>query len=269
MSKKHPAPAARAPSAARDRAIRIVPLCPPGWTGAPPRTAAPAKAPAMQLTYRGGALITEVEAVSVFWGKAWNDAAPRALAERLNGFLKFVVASPYIDQLSEYDTPEQAIGRGRFAGTATIDAEFASGESVGDGAIQQMLAKQVSARSVPAPTPNTLYAVFLPPGVAVVSGKDRSCQVFCGYHDRSTGGLFYAVLPYPDCAGCLGGLEAFEALTSVCSHEIAEAITDPVPGEGWYDDATGEIADICAWQNKKVGDYTVQKLWSNRAQACV
>ena len=71
------------------------------------------------------------------------------------------------------------------------------------------------------------------------------------------------------CAGCLAGLSPFEALTSGCSHELAEAITDPVPGTGWYDDANGEIGDVCAWENKRLGDYLVQRLWSNRAGVCV
>ena len=34
-------------------------------------------------------------------------------------------------------------------------------------------------------------------------------------------------------------------------------------------DANGEIGDICAWQNKTLGAYEVQLLWSNRAKACV
>ena len=274
MSKQHRAPSMRAPRARRGRPIRIVPLFRPGWEGAAEPRAATAAAPAapaaMQLTYRGGPLMTAVEVASVFWGRAWNGPAEQDLAKRLNEFLRFVVASAYVDQLAEYDVPEQSIGRGRFAGTATIDDNLASGTSVTDREVQEMLAGQVAGgAALPASTPNTLYAVFLPPGVTVVSGSDRSCQVFCGYHDRSTAGLFYAVLPNPDCAGCLGGLEVFQALTSVCSHELAEAITDPIPGQGWYDDASGEIADICAWQNKTLGGYTVQKLWSNRAQACV
>jgi len=64
-------------------------------------------------------------------------------------------------------------------------------------------------------------------------------------------------------------LAPLDALTSVCSHELAEAITDPVPGQGWYNDANGEIGDICAWQNKTLGAYEVQLLWSNRANGCV
>ena len=132
-----------------------------------------------------------------------------------------------------------------------------------------MIEAQVAAGALPAATANTLYFTFLPPGVTVDAGGDQSCRVFCGYHDRSAGGLYYAVMPHPDCAGCLGGLAAFDAMTSVSSHELAEAITDPVPGQGWYDDANGENADICAWQNKPLGGYQVQLLWSNKAGACV
>src|SRR5947209_20620132 len=60
-------------------------------------------------------------------------------------------------------------------------------------------------------------------------------------------------MPYPDCAGCIGGLAAFDALTTTSSHELCEAITDPIPGQGWYDDANGEIGDICAWKTTQLG----------------
>jgi len=244
-----------------DRPIRIVPLHRPELL-APGRVAPPAVA---QLTYRGGPLLTAVEVFSLFWGAAWQDGT---LMQSLNAFLQFVVTSPYIDQLGEYSTAQQKIGHGRYAGTLVV-TDPAPGTNVADSALQQLLAQQVAKNTVPPPTPNTLYVVFLPSGVTVTAGSDRSCQVFCGYHDRSSRQLYYAVLPYPDCAGCLGGLAPLDALTSVCSHELAEAITDPVPGQGWYDDVNGEIGDICAWQNKKLGAYTVQRLWSNLAKACV
>ena len=245
--------------------IRVVPMRgPTGLIGAPqvkpPSTAS--------FTYRGGPLLTAVEIVTVFWGAAWAEATAQATATSLNAFFQFLVSSPYVDQLGEYSTPQQKIGRGRFAGTARV-TNTAPGTSVTDNAVQQMLQGEVARKSLPAPTANTLYFTFLPPGVTVVAGSDRSCQAFCGYHDRSAGGLYYAVVPYPDCSGCLGTLQPLDALTSVCSHELGEAITDAVPGQGWYDDANGEIGDICAWQNKKLAAYAVQLLWSNRAKACV
>jgi hypothetical protein len=115
----------------------------------------------------------------------------------------------------------------------------------------------------------TLYFVFLPPGTQVDQGGSKSCHAFCGYHDATSDHTFYAVLPYPGCTGCEGGLAVPDALTSTSSHELCEAITDPVPGTGWYDDANGEIGDICAWKTKTLGSYTVQLEWSNSADACV
>jgi hypothetical protein len=75
-------------------------------------------------------------------------------------------------------------------------------------------------------------------------------------------------MPYPNCAGCLGGLAAVDALTGTSSHELCEAITDPVPGSGWYDNHDGEIGDICAWSFKNVAGYTVQLEWSNLQNKC-
>src|SRR5258708_39756712 len=111
--------------------------------------------------------------------------------------------------------------------------------------------------SSPAAGPNTVYFVFLPPSVLVAAGGDRSCQAFCGYHDHIDARIYYAVVPYPGCAGCLGSLGPLDALTSISSHELAAAITDPLPPQGWYNDTHGEIRDFCAFQNNRLGRYTV------------
>ena len=129
--------------------------------------------------------------------------------------------------------------------------------------------QQIDAGTAPKPGPSTFYVVYVESGVTVDQGGSASCQSFCGYHDTFGAQIFYGVLPYPDCWGCTGGQDTFTALTITTSHELCEAITDPIPGEGWYDDANGEIGDICAWKTKTVGKYTVQQEWSNRAGQCV
>lgn len=246
--------------------IRIVPLHLPTELYRP--SAGIAAPPAAQLTYRGGPLLESVKVFTIFWGQVWQASPNSDLAAQINQFFKFVVGSTLIDQLGEYNVPGHTIGHGSFIGTVTL-TQAVPAHSVTDAAIQQMLQAQINnTASVPMPDANTLYFIYLAPGTAVVQGGSRSCQAFCGYHDTFGSGIYYAVMPYPNCSGCLGGMTALDALTSTSSHELCEAITDPLPGQGWYDDTHGEIGDICAWQTKKLGNYTVQMEWSNKDGSC-
>jgi hypothetical protein len=247
--------------------IRIVPLHLPAQLLQRPAGLAPPAPP--QLTFRGGPLLSAVRVFTIYWGDAWQQSPQQDLVNQLNAFFAFILTSPLIDQLAEYSVPNTAIGHGSFLGSATVTDQNPP-SSVSDAAIQHFLQGQIlNNPALPQPDSNTLYFLYLPPGVAVVQGGGRSCQAFCGYHDNVNGQIFYAVMPYPGCSGCTSNLSVFEALTSTSSHELCEAITDPIPGQGWYDDVNGEIGDICAWQTKQVGDYTVQLEWSNQANACV
>jgi hypothetical protein len=246
--------------------VRIVPVHTVRDLGVPAHDAAAAADP--QLTYRGGPLLTAVEVSTVFWGAWWQESDGTALAGELNGFFDFVLTSQLIDQLAEYSVSGQTIGHGSRIGTTTI-TEPALWTSISDAQIQEMLAQLVGAETLSSPTANTLYFVYLPPNVSVTQGGSSSCRAFCGYHNATGADVFYAVMPNPGCAGCAGGLSLLDALTSTSSHELCEAITDPVPGDGWYDDQHGEIGDICAWQTRRLGNYLVQLEWSNRQNACV
>ena len=226
---------------------------------------APARA---HLTYEGGPLIQNVQVYTIFWGKLWgSNTSSTELMAKLNQFFAATLVSPLIDQLAEYNVPGQTIGHGSLLGTQVINAN-APARSISDSAIQAQLLKWINARTVPANTADTLYFIYLDPGVVSIMGGSKSCQSYCGYHNN-TGKVYYAVMPYPTCAGCLGGMQAFEALTGTSSHELCEAITDPVPGSGWYDNTNGEIGDICAWNFKQVAGYTVQLDWSNTQDQCV
>ena len=248
------------PDAAQHDCIRIVPLHQPVTTAA--------AVPAAHFTYRNGPLISAVEVFTLFWGSAWKKAPQIQMVVQINAFFDVILTSALMEQMAEYSVPKYPIKHGKRTGTATLTAPTLA-PSVTDSAIQAMLQQQTtSGKGVPKPTLNTLYFVYLPPGVRVVMGGSASCQAFCGYHNAIGGKLFYAVMPYAGCTGCTGGLNAFDALTSTSSHELCEAITDPIPGRGWYDDTNGEVGDICAWQTKKIGNYTVQLEWSNKAQRC-
>lgn len=233
--------------------IRVVPMHPVKAAAASPR-----------LTYRNGPLLTKVEVFTLFWGNGWQKSP---LIQQINDFFSYIVSSSLIDQLSEYSVSGKTIGHGSFIGTKTLTSP-APPKTVQDSDIQKLIQDQISSGALPAPTANTLYMVYTETGVTVDQGGSASCQDFCGYHDSFGSNIFYGVLPYPDCSGCTGGQDTFTALTVTTSHELCEAITDPVPGQGWYDDANGEIGDICAWKTKTVGQYTVQQEWSNQSSQC-
>ena len=239
-------------------AIRIVPLHHP--------QALQASTP--QLTYRSGPLITAVEVLTVFWGAAWNSGAMKTMMADINTFFDYILTSELLDQLSEYNVGNYKISHGKRTGTVLVERSTVS--SISDATIQKDLESEIASnQAFPQPSPNTLYFLYTPQGVKVVQGGSASCQAFCGYHNDISGKILYAVMPYPGCAGCTAGLATFDALTSTSSHELCEAITDPIPGQGWYDDSNGEIGDICAWKTKKVGNYTVQLEWSNKANKCI
>jgi hypothetical protein len=237
-----------------------------------------------QLTYRGGPLIAQIKLFAIYWGSAWNSAPTTTQApatpvtrQNLDRYLATLVSGPFMDLLSEYSVPGTSIGHGSLLGSAVAGPDPSA--QIADSDVRTLIQQRLAAGELPAWDANTLYAILLPSGTAIQQGGSASCQAFCGYHDAildASGApqAYYAVLPYPDCAGCAQtgsgtALGAFDALTVVMSHEIAEAVTDPVPGTGWYDDQNGEIGDICAWQIATSEGYSVQQEWSNAAGSCV
>jgi hypothetical protein len=145
---------------------------------------------------------------------------------------------------------------------------------------QDEIRAQVAAGNLPAATQDTVYFVFTPPQTWVVDGYGNTSQNdFSGYHDYVPGadGFAYAVIPYENT------MPNPEYMTLPASHELAEAVTDPEPGDntlGWYDMRNGEIGDIpvslYAANRIPKSDfidqltasdgtaYLVQKSWSNQ-----
>lgn len=230
-------------------------------------------APVPHLQNHGGPIIGSVEVVPVYWGNAWTSGINAQLANQLNGFFDFLVTSSYMDMLAEYGTATTPIRHGRRLASATINSEpgtpSGTGRVVTDAQIQQSLNGWIANHTVAATTANTLYFIFLPPNViSQMSDGSASCSAFCGYHNF-IGNVYYAVIPFATCAGCVFPGNFLDTLTEVCSHEFAEAITDPQLN-AWWDPASGsEIGDICNRNTVRLGGFLVQTEWSNAQSACV
>jgi hypothetical protein len=228
-------------------------------------------------------VIQHAKVVTIFW-----NANVQFQAE-LKSFYGAIINSAYTAWLSEYDTttPAQTISGGTFL-QATVDSGSPTATEVDDAQIQSELARLIDSGGVAHPDANTVYTIHFPPGVSITQGGSRSCEEFCEYH----GTLVYRGInvPYtviPDQGGaCAGGCGAnpslLNNLTSVSSHALVEAITDPDIGlassdaapMAWMDPVNGEIGDICnAQQGTVTGSdgnaYTVQKEWSNQLGQCI
>jgi len=137
----------------------------------------------------------------------------------------------------------------------------------------------------PQPDGETLYMIYYPDGVTVSQGGGTSCNEFYGYHGdyalSSTTYVSYSVVarcpPFPTTS-------AIDSIAAVASHELVEAVTDPLVQDhpayaepdvdhvAWASLAGGELGDMCAGFGNvfyKPTDvpYLVQRTWSNKAAA--
>jgi hypothetical protein len=207
---------------------------------------------------RGGSQIAVPMVTNIYMGPFWGD---RNLVE---GFSKAVVESGYLDPLSELN---YGTGSGTYQGAIDGPA-LDSGSSFSDSAAQSAVSTLLDQGKIIANV-NSLFVLILPDGVTSVLGADQSCQSYCGYHDAfSYQGteIAYAVLPSSLCQGCGGQIGDF---TAVYAHELAEAATDKVPGQGWVADDGEENGDLEAWVLFGWGPpddpsrYTVQGYYTN------
>ena len=270
--------------------------------GAGPLTYHCATAP--RLRYYGGPVLQNVKVWMVNWGSHINASVTGQMPQ----FYADVVASPFLDWLSEYDTigingldghagSNQSISRGAFAGSVTIAPSLCAGAgspgscTVTDAQVQAELVAQMGAGNLPLPTTgcdgllDTVYMINFHNSVTISISAGDSCVNYCAYHGKGSyqgQGFAYAVLPDFFAGGCsgmgCGPNTEIQNLTAVSSHELAESITDPLspaPGRplAWFDQTCGEIADICILQygtiNTSGTPWTVTQLWSNQVGDCI
>jgi hypothetical protein len=258
------------PADVGDSVVHLNPVRDPN---APTVESAPAGA---HLTNFGGPVLKNVHNVPVFW------SSKVAFPSNLNAFYNAVPNSTLFDMLHQYSS----IGRGN--GVAGF-VDNRTSTKVSDAAIHTELNRLFTAGSIPLPSANNYYPVHFPAGVTITaSDGSKSCVTFCAYHGayvRNGVNVYYGVIPDQggSCAGgCGANAQRVNNLTSVASHELIEAVTDPAVGLAtklgaplaWYDQTNGEIGDICnAQQGTTVGGdgktYVVQTEFSNSAKNCV
>ena len=258
-----------------------------------PRTEQPkTAAPAQELLYFGGRVISNVKVYAISWGSSVSSA----LTTALSGFYTAITDSAYFDWLSEYDTigiravdgqlgSNQRIGRGTFGGAITITPSNLS-SLLTDNDIASELAAQIAAGHLPEPETdaagnvNSLYMFDFPSYITVSVGIiGPGCVKWGAYHNTTEiGGKSVPYGVHPDCG------YPVRFVTAIHSHELIESVTDaeagltgdygrPLAWYGYQGGADiGEIGDICEAipsPDMTVAGYTVQKVWSNSQGSCI
>jgi hypothetical protein len=242
------------------------------------------------FVYNGGSVITSPVVHTSFWGALWSDATHQTAAQRLNLYVQDLLASKFMNVLSQYGVGSGA-GSGQL-GQTTFLAGVAN--QLTDADIQNNIQQAINSGQIPEPPANNQSQVLLiyldentevnDPNLGIVMCEPQGDTAF-GYHNSFTttagNSFFYGVMPALDDA-CLQNtcgnnpcsldpsLSQEQRRTQVTSHEFAEMVTDPVPPTGWYDQNdpnSGELGDICNGQSDTIAgasgnNWTVQKIYS-------
>ena len=209
---------------------------------------------------RNGSQIAKPEVTNIYLGQFWGD---RAFVE---AFSQAIVENGYLDPLKDLN---YGTGPGKYLGS--VDGpSLNAGDTFRDTDAQATVTALLDAGTIQG-SENSLFVLILPDGVTAVldPGGAQSCSQFCGYHEafdyRGTS-IAYAVLPSSLCQGCGGQIGDF---TAVYAHELAEAATDKIPGQGWAADDGEENGDLEAWVLFGWGPpedptrYTIQGYYTN------
>ncbi len=257
-----------------------------GQGGGGPSDVYPAPHPAApQVATNGGPVIASPKLVPIFF--AGDDPS---FVSQLTDFNDKVGATAYwTATTSEYGVgPAVSLGAVQLTETAPA--------MIDDATIQSWLAAKLEADplTLPAAAADNVYVLYYPAGTTISlgggqGGAQLSCQAFGGYHGdfkldaaHNNQAVSYAVVPR---CTTFGNLTGIDAITGTTSHEIIEAVTDPLPTSspayGQVDDqhlywmrvlGGGETGDMCAqfpdvFTQFAELPYTVQRTWSNKAAA--
>jgi serine protease len=238
---------------------------------------------ASNATYRGGPLLYKPKMYLIFWGFT-GAGDPDNVAPLLESYEASIGHTAYNQIYTQYKGTKKFIKNPKAQnGSYWFDDTNAIPTSPTDEQVAQE--SLLGEAHFGAYDPNGSYVV--------VTAHNHNSQgfgsSFCAYHSsiNDSGGhtVSYTNMPYiPDAGNSCGAgflssppsdeTSADEGVTIVTGHEYGESITDPIPGEGWYDNQWGEIGDICAWTNIQIDKYgknqfVAQPMWSNASSSCV
>lgn len=218
------------------------------------------------LKYNGGPLWQDGYSwINIYWGTYYSASSVSDWIRRVdNATVDIERDASYSGGLKQYN-----VGMGRLVGHAVIAEDPAS--TISDTDIAGKLKEWITTAKITDIGKQGAYNIFLPPGVTALLSNERSCAVFCDYHNTANGnnGPFYTVEPYPCQQGCNQCTSnPFDTLTTGLSEEMVELKTDMNPGTGWVI-GNEEVCDYCdtnyVCRQISTGEYV--NAWYDRSTA--
>jgi hypothetical protein len=187
----------------------------------------------------------------IWYGTAWDTSSKNLLVNLGNN----IGGSPYFNINTTYYDHANVHVKNSVSLSGQTTTGYTYGTNLSDANIQSIVTDALNSGALPRDT-NGVYMVLTDKTVGESSGF---CTQYCGWHTHATIGgqdIKYAFVGNAEtqCASACGAtapsvnsLPGADAMASVISHELEEAVTDP-DLNAWYSNATGkENADECAW----------------------
>jgi hypothetical protein len=254
-----------------------------GYPEVDPTANATTIAGANGIDYHGGPVMLGTVNVYYIWYGDWKTSTAVSILEYLG---QHIGGTPYYRiNTTYYDSKSRHVSNSVHFGGSTTDW-YSKGTTLTDYEVQQVVLNAIKSGRLPKDT-NGVYFVLSAKDVSESSGF---CTKYCGWHSHgyvAGANIKYAYVGNP--VRCPSACEpqsplspnknsAADAMASIITHELEEAVTDPNL-DAWYDDVHGEEnADICAWSyggtyktangsiaNMKLGEknYLIQQNWVN------
>jgi hypothetical protein len=277
-------------------------------------TLAPLLADTGPLEYHGGPIMPNVATFAIFWiPAALQNGAPTGMSATYRPILKRLLTDYPAHGIDNNSTQYfEAIGApayihntGRFGGAFVDTSPYPAsrcadpmtpGNCLTDVQIRNEIRK-VIARTGWLVGLNRVFLLFTSSGEgSCIDSSNAQCAYapggYCAYHSNvgtgPTKAIIYANLPYGETSVCQisdvpspNGDPAADDAATTTSHELTEAITDPL-GTAWFTFQGNEIGDLCAykygtltWDSSMANEmwngnfYLLQQEFDNHVGDCV
>jgi hypothetical protein len=204
----------------------------------------------------------------IFWGSAWS-GNPTPSATSITAAVSAILTGNYLMLMGQY----RGVGDGALLG-AVLSTVSSPNNNFSNTDVANQVIGLINGGVAPKPVANSqvLYVVVMPKGVGSNQPNVIGEHFMFTFTDPSNGQQTSSPIAWVTNDGTLDGV------TTIFSHELAEACTDPA-GQSIQFNAPGicmanpnswcEVGDLCNGLRGQIDGITVQQEWSELAGACM